>query len=198
MYSFVKENSDFVYCDTPGTVCIGIILNDPFYLATVRCDFTCDLRTRLHLKPASSSRRIFFSVILIHGASLIWIFLYDALKSLHHCPSDRYSPDFDRGTLQWPSFFLYFISSANHSSNVLDVDTLHLKPASSSCCIISCVSFRAVSSFWIFLYDTLKSLHHYCKRLVFSRFRCRFPYITMSFILLEFHQFCQPLIKRRR
>jgi len=41
----------------------------------------------------------------------------------------------------------------------------------------------------------------YCKRLVLSRFRLRlrFPYITMTFILLVFHQFwCQPLIKLRR
>ena len=36
MYSFVKENSDFVFYDI---LYIGIILNDPFYKATVRCDF---------------------------------------------------------------------------------------------------------------------------------------------------------------
>jgi len=48
-YSFVKENSDFVYYDI---LYIGIILNDPFYKATVRCDFTLRYYNKAPLETA--------------------------------------------------------------------------------------------------------------------------------------------------
>jgi len=83
VYSFVKENSDLIRFTKRQ--CVVILRYD------IR---TTTLETAILKSP---------NILLCYfdtGASLIWIFLYDALKSLHHTASDWYYLDFDFRTLQ--------------------------------------------------------------------------------------------------
>ena len=70
---------------------------------------------RDHWKPASFKCWIFSSDSDVFGFWLFWIFLYKNLSTLHHRPSDTFSPRW--GTWQWPYFALKAMRSLKRSSN---------------------------------------------------------------------------------
>ena len=68
-----------------------------------------------HLKPASLKRWICSSDSFVLGFWFFCIFLYDPLRSLHHCPREASSPCWE--TSQWPYLALKAMRSLKCLSN---------------------------------------------------------------------------------